>query len=290
MKKLLLLILIFLVACTAPIEETPPIIEQPYPIPERTPVSHTLTIKDPIDKPVVVIGFDTERSMEFGTERVLDILEEKGIKATFFVNGDFMEQNPEIMHRIADDHELASHSHVHVTHSLLPFLDQYRLILAQKELAGYLYGIKVTGFRAPFRAYDENTLLALKDLGFKYSADYYCMQDTLIANFNIMPHPTSCLPGDGIIRKERNLLEDDYLFSKMGYTEEEALEFATQVFDHYSYQDEVVIMAMHPNLAATKSDFFVGFIDYALENGAVFMTHASLQEYLDEDPTLLQIT
>ena len=49
------------------------------------------------------------------TTQILDILNERGIKATFFVLGSNVEKNPEIVKRMYDEgHFIASHGYSHV--------------------------------------------------------------------------------------------------------------------------------------------------------------------------------
>ena len=84
------------------------------------------------------------------TERILKLLDEYGVKATFFVLGSVAETEPELVKLIAaGGHEVASHGWSHsLIHQLTP--DQFRDELAQTEdviqtQSGYL----PVGFRAP---------------------------------------------------------------------------------------------------------------------------------------------
>ena len=59
------------------------------------------------------VDFTLEQGMEVskeGTNRILDVLKEQGVKATFFCTGNFAENAPEVMQRIMDEgHEVACH-------------------------------------------------------------------------------------------------------------------------------------------------------------------------------------
>jgi len=84
------------------------------------------------------------------TERILALLDEYRVKATFFVLGSVAAAEPGLVQRIAaQGHEVASHGWSHsLIHQLTP--DQFRAELAQTEdviqaQAGYL----PVGFRAP---------------------------------------------------------------------------------------------------------------------------------------------
>ncbi len=62
---------------------------------------------------VVALTFDDGPTPD-ATERILSILRERGVKATFFVIGGALEQHPELGQRIAQEgHELGNHSYSH---------------------------------------------------------------------------------------------------------------------------------------------------------------------------------
>ena len=64
-------------------------------------------------KKLVALTFDDGPSA-VTTGRLLDILAEKGVRATFFVLGSRAEQNPEILRRQVTEHEVGSHTVGHI--------------------------------------------------------------------------------------------------------------------------------------------------------------------------------
>ena len=102
---------------------------QPSPSPQPPPVNYT-SVPQPTPAPVIVpekttynscnvegmsiaITFDDGPNAEL-TPRLLDMLKERGIKATFFVVGRNVEEYPGIVTRMASDgHEVANHSWSH---------------------------------------------------------------------------------------------------------------------------------------------------------------------------------
>ncbi|MFZ4386624.1 MAG: polysaccharide deacetylase family protein [Chthoniobacterales bacterium] len=67
----------------------------------------------PVDSPVIAMTFDDGPSAVL-TPRLLDILKQRNIKATFFVLGQLVQEHPEIVARaIAEGHEVANHSWDH---------------------------------------------------------------------------------------------------------------------------------------------------------------------------------
>jgi peptidoglycan/xylan/chitin deacetylase (PgdA/CDA1 family) len=66
-----------------------------------------------VDGPYIAMTFDDGPSPET-TPRLLDMLKQRNIKATFFMIGQNAERNPEIVKRIlADGHEIGNHSWTH---------------------------------------------------------------------------------------------------------------------------------------------------------------------------------
>ncbi|MBV8279809.1 MAG: polysaccharide deacetylase family protein, partial [Verrucomicrobia bacterium] len=66
-----------------------------------------------VDGPYIAMTFDDGPSPET-TPRLLDILKQRNIKATFFMIGQNAQANPAIVQRIlADGHEIGNHSWTH---------------------------------------------------------------------------------------------------------------------------------------------------------------------------------
>jgi peptidoglycan/xylan/chitin deacetylase (PgdA/CDA1 family) len=66
-----------------------------------------------VDEPVIAMTFDDGPSPVL-TPRLLDILKQRNIKATFFVLGQLVQEHPEIIQRaVAEGHEIANHSWDH---------------------------------------------------------------------------------------------------------------------------------------------------------------------------------
>jgi peptidoglycan/xylan/chitin deacetylase (PgdA/CDA1 family) len=66
-----------------------------------------------VDQPVIAMTFDDGPSAVL-TPRLLDILRQRNIKATFFVLGQLVQEHPEIIQRaVAEGHEIGNHSWDH---------------------------------------------------------------------------------------------------------------------------------------------------------------------------------
>jgi polysaccharide deacetylase family protein (PEP-CTERM system associated) len=111
------------------------------------------------------------------TEKLLRLLSQHGVKATFFVLGYIAEHMPELVHKVADDgHEIALHGYYHQkVDRQTP--DQFRDDIVQGlEAVQRASGQKILGYRAPMFSIDVSSAWALKelsDLGFEYDSSIY---------------------------------------------------------------------------------------------------------------------
>ncbi|NNE92188.1 MAG: polysaccharide deacetylase family protein [Verrucomicrobiales bacterium] len=92
------------------------------------------------DRKVIAITFDDGPHKD-NTPRLLDILKERNIKATFYVVGDMVKYNPHILRRTVEEgHEIGNHT---VTHGTLSRMSNFGV---RKELANAHKAIvEVTG-------------------------------------------------------------------------------------------------------------------------------------------------
>jgi polysaccharide deacetylase family protein (PEP-CTERM system associated) len=115
--------------------------------------------------------------VERNIERILAMLEEHGVKATFFTLGWIAERYPSLVRQIADSgHEVASHGYGHeraTNQSPDAFLADIKL--AKLVLEG-ITGTEALGYRAPsFSVGDANPWAAacIEQAGYQYSSSVY---------------------------------------------------------------------------------------------------------------------
>lgn len=118
-----------------------------------------------------------ECRIERNMERVLALLDERGISATFFTLGWIAERYPALVRRIvASGHELASHGYDHERVSDLSPQAFFQDISRAKALLQDLTGVVVQGYRAPSFSIGAGNLWALDALeqaGYRYSSSIY---------------------------------------------------------------------------------------------------------------------
>ena len=105
----------------------------------------------------------------WGTEevyRILDILEQHGDKATFFIGGCWADDNVECLKRIVErGHELGNHGYFHKDHKTLSVEKNEKEISDCNQFIHLATGITPTLFAPPSGSYGEKTLSVCKRLG-----------------------------------------------------------------------------------------------------------------------------
>jgi polysaccharide deacetylase family protein (PEP-CTERM system associated) len=119
----------------------------------------------------------TPSRLAASTDRVLELFDEAGIQATFFILGWNAEHHPEVVRRVAEaGHEIASHGYAHrMIFEQRPeeFRDDVR---RAKALLEGLTGAAVWGYRAPTFSITERSRWAidiLADEGYRYDSSIF---------------------------------------------------------------------------------------------------------------------
>ena len=117
------------------------------------------------------------------TNKLLDYLDEKKIKITFFVVADLARNYQFLIREIAmRGHEIASHSKTHRDHTKMSKIDLRTEIHDSKKILEDIIGSKVSGYRAPgFTISSERRGFFYSELS---SADYNYDSSWLIRSFD----------------------------------------------------------------------------------------------------------
>jgi polysaccharide deacetylase family protein (PEP-CTERM system associated) len=108
------------------------------------------------------------------TEKILEFLDERNIKATVFTVGSLAKKDPDIVRKVhAAGHEIAHHSYDHITLNRQNSQEFREDTRRAKEVIEDIIGEEVRGYRAPVFSLTRQTIWAvdiLKELGFTYSS------------------------------------------------------------------------------------------------------------------------
>ncbi len=113
----------------------------------------------------IAISFDAAWGNE-DTQTLINILEQYGVKTTFFVVGDWAERYPESVQALAESgHEVMSHSSHHAHFSQLSNEEIKKDLAACNEKISAITGVTPLLFRCPYGEYDDHVIQAVRDMG-----------------------------------------------------------------------------------------------------------------------------
>lgn len=119
------------------------------------------------------------------TDKILDILKEKNVKAAFFVTGEYVESQPEMCKKIVDmGHNLGCHGWEHPSNGVASY-DVEHFVEDTKKIYNELY--KITGkepymYRFGSGIWNERALAILDEFGFDVIFHSYTYMDYDIEN------------------------------------------------------------------------------------------------------------
>lgn len=119
------------------------------------------------DDGIIYLTFD--QGYENGyTTPILDILQEKNVRATFFVTMSYAKKNPELIKRMLNEgHVIANHSNTHPSMPKLSVQDAIDEIMSLHDYILDTYGYEMTLFRPPSGEFSVTSLEIARLLGYQ---------------------------------------------------------------------------------------------------------------------------
>ncbi len=149
---------------------------------------------------------ETSECVVINTMRILDLLDELNVRATFFVVGTVAAVYPDLVRSVAlRGHEIGSHTYQHKAFCRTTLTDFRADIERSRKQLQDLSGQPVLGFRAPQfgigSANRETFFRVLAEVGFKYDSSVF---PTAVVRYGIpgaSPYPYSVETPSGVIRE-----------------------------------------------------------------------------------------
>lgn len=114
---------------------------------------------------VIALTFDDGPDAKY-TPQVLDILKEKGIKATFFLVGIQIKKYPEVVQRMVDEgHLIANHTYNHPKLTKLTQAEILKELDSTDDLLESIVGFKPTVVRPPYGSLNDQVRKTIEDTG-----------------------------------------------------------------------------------------------------------------------------
>ena len=98
----------------------------------------------------------------WGTEYLddmLEVLDKYNVKTTFFVGGQWVEKEPEMLSKIVSSgHEIANHGYFHKDQEYLDYNQNYQEIKVNHELVKTMTGVTMNLFAPPSGSFNKSTI------------------------------------------------------------------------------------------------------------------------------------
>lgn len=131
---------------------------------------------------VVSVDVDHFPKSEIGIKRIMDILDERDVKAMFFIAGKFAEEYEDVIKDIhLKGHEIGCHGYSHGLDVDENFIDlnieeQKKRIEKSSSILKGITGEDVKVFRAPYAKADHSTISVLETLGYECDSSVTSMR------------------------------------------------------------------------------------------------------------------
>jgi len=100
-------------------------------------------------------------------DKILDVLKQENVRATFFVVGKVVDQNPDLVRRMmADGNEVGNHTYSHKRLNQMPIASAKQEIAACAASVKRATGADMTLLRPPGMEYNNDVLHLAQDMGF----------------------------------------------------------------------------------------------------------------------------
>ena len=216
--------------------------------------------------------------------RVLDVLAEDNIPASFFIPSVSMMLNPGMVDAIKSHgiHEFGIHGWIHETNTQLPEDVERRLVVQAIDYMEEMTGSRPVGYRAPSWNFSQNTLKIIQDLGFLY--DSSLMADDRPYELLAEGEPSGLveLPVEWI-------LDDAPLLNPRGSSyssPREVLQVYKDEFDMAYEEGTMFLLTMHPHVIGHRSRILIlrELIEHIKQKdeNVWFATHQQVAEYVIE--------
>lgn len=143
------------------------------------------------DSDAIYLTFD--QGYENGyTPAFLDALKEKGVKGIFFLTGDYVRRQPELVQRMKDEgHVLGSHSDKHPEDiTSMPLSEVYADTQSLHDMVVEQFDYECKLYRFPSGVFNEQTLALMQDVGYKSVFWSFAYKDWLV---DAQPDPDEAL-------------------------------------------------------------------------------------------------
>jgi peptidoglycan/xylan/chitin deacetylase (PgdA/CDA1 family) len=219
-----------------------------------------------------------EYGARVGARRILALLADRGIPATFFMPAVSALLHPDEVRRYAaDGHEVAMHGWIHERIGSLQPADERELALRSADVLEKSTGVRPRGIRTPSWDFTVATLDIIRELGLEYDSSLMADDEP----YEIVHHgePT------GIVEIPVEWIRDDAVYFtalRPSASPRDVLTIWIDEFDGAYADGGLFQLTMHPHVIGHRSRMAVltELIDHITSRpGIWFATHADIADY-----------
>lgn len=223
-----------------------------------------------------------ERGRRLGVPRILDLLQQNDVPATFYIPAVAALIDPDETRRIAaDGHEVGLHGWIHANNSRLDRDTERELMLRAREILETVSGQSVVGHRSPNFDMSANTIELVAELGLEY--DSSMMADDSCYELLLEGNPS------GLVEVPVEWVRDDAVY--LSFNRSGARPWLSPGDVYGIFRDELEAAAvagdvfqllMHPHVIGHRSRIWIieRLIEHARSlGGAWFGTHAQVARW-----------
>jgi peptidoglycan-N-acetylglucosamine deacetylase len=223
-----------------------------------------------------------------GVPRILALLEQHAVKATFFVPAVVgLLHEDEQRRLVAEGHEIGIHGWIHEVNSTLPHEVERDLMFRSADALEKITGKRPVGLRTPSWDFSPNTLAIEKDLGLLYDSSLMADEDPYELLLDGAP--------TGIVEVPVEWIRDDAAYFIMHrFQALRPYTAPTDVFDIFRREFEAARdsgglfqLTMHPHVIGARSRIWIleELLRLASSAHVWFATHAEVAAYVKAHST-----
>jgi peptidoglycan/xylan/chitin deacetylase (PgdA/CDA1 family) len=234
-------------------------------------------------EPTVGTLSQAEYGARVGLERIITLLDQHKIPATFFIPSVSLAITPSMADLIKKSgrNEIGVHGWIHEMNVTLPDSVERRLVKKAIDELTRMTGTKPVGYRAPSWNFSPNTLSILRDYGFRYESSlmsddraYELVQDGQATGIVELP--------------VQWILDDAPLFDPVGARYASPREIAQVWIDEFdkAYEEgTMLLLTMHPHISGHRSrivalELLIAHIEAKGAGRVWWATHKDVAEYV----------
>jgi peptidoglycan-N-acetylglucosamine deacetylase len=218
-----------------------------------------------------------------GTPLLLGLLDEFGIKGTFFVPGWVAEKyQPMVESILRGGHAIGHHGYLHEgPRSFKTEDDEEAALVKGIEALERVTGNRPRGYRSPFWEFSRHTIALLERHGFEYTSD---LMDTLLPDYHVVNGRVSSminLPSHWLLSDKTHFYYDSTR-SKSVHSCEQALSILIEELEGIRAYGGLFTLTMHPQVSGRPSRILMlrRLIQHIVHLGDVWMpSPAELTKY-----------